>query len=189
MTSKGVFRHLAHSYPAKIDRDTRQTRSAKYSVPYKYRKQGAHRRRHPADTETRKSDFRPLAAGPARRGSDNRPPAETAQKVKLIWPTDVHRICMTVRLRPHFRHSRRGFLACGTEVGEREQSWMVLSSCSRLHALHCFIRAPEQQSERLQQRQCLCRRPTLTKRRNKTKPRNTEGVGCMKRTYTSLHFT
>ena len=34
LTPKGVFRHLAHSSRSSTERDTRQTRLAKYIIPY-----------------------------------------------------------------------------------------------------------------------------------------------------------
>ena len=53
--------------------------------------------------------------------------AKRTKKQDWIWPTDVHSICVTVRLPPHFRHSGRGFHGCRTEVGGLRRS------CGTLH--------------------------------------------------------
>ena len=53
--------------------------------------------------------------------------AKRTKKQDWIWPTDVHSICVTVRLPPHFCHSGRGFHGCRTEVGGLRRS------CGTLH--------------------------------------------------------
>ena len=40
------------------------------------------------------------------------------KKTTWFWPTDVHSICVTVRLPPHSLHSGRDFHGCRKRVGE-----------------------------------------------------------------------
>ena len=64
-----------------------------------------------------------LEVDESRLGLSRRDRALRAQKTRLKFglPTDVSRICVTVRLPPHLRHSGSGFLTCWTEVGECER--------------------------------------------------------------------
>ena len=44
--------------------------------------------------------------------------AMRTKKTTWFWPTDVHSICVTVRLPPHSLHSGRDFHGCRKRVGE-----------------------------------------------------------------------
>ena len=67
LTPKGLFRHLAYSSLPSTEWETGQTRLTLHHNR-QYRNNEAQTRRHPADTETRKSDFQ----GPP-RGGDRTP--------------------------------------------------------------------------------------------------------------------
>ena len=70
MTSEGLFRRLAHSFLATIDRDTRQTRSTTYSISYTI----ASKRRNGADTQQTRKLARVISSGPRAEGVGHSPP-------------------------------------------------------------------------------------------------------------------
>ena len=70
MTSEGLFRRLAHSFLATIDKDTRQTRSTTYSISYNI----ASKRRNDADTQQTRKLARVISSGPRAEGIGHSPP-------------------------------------------------------------------------------------------------------------------
>ena len=70
MTSEGLFRRLAHSFLATIDKDTRQTRSDTYSISYNI----ASKRRNDADTQQTRKLARVISSGPRAEGVGHSPP-------------------------------------------------------------------------------------------------------------------
>ena len=77
MTSEGLFRRLAHSFLATIDRDTRQTRSTTYSISYNI----ASRRRNGANTQQTRKLARVISSGPRAEGVGHSPPSTRLMKM------------------------------------------------------------------------------------------------------------
>ena len=77
-TPKGLFRHLAHPIVRKQSGTTGQTGHSSHHT-IQYRKQGAHQRRHPPNTETRKGWF----PGPP-RGGGRTPAPSSGQSCALL---------------------------------------------------------------------------------------------------------
>ena len=80
MTSEGLFRRLAHSFLATIDRDTRQTRTTTYSISYNI----ASKKRKGADTRQTRKLARVISSGPRAEGVGHTPPTRFCGFCRLL---------------------------------------------------------------------------------------------------------
>ena len=79
MTSEGLFRRLAHSILAIIDRDTRQSRTTTDSIAYTI----ASKKRKGADTRQTRKLARVISSGPRAEGVGHSPPSPEKRALKF----------------------------------------------------------------------------------------------------------